>query len=125
MESVKGLIRREKLIDFPLLEKFNGLDHMAQDEPVHIDDDGEEDAVFFRQPIGCKHMVIDLLAILHKELNPPAVPDGHDIAMIVPDTQRGREGPVRNDHDDGQSQARCDIGDLAHQRESLGTRTGK
>jgi hypothetical protein len=36
---MKGLIRREKLIDLFLLDQFNGFDHMTQDESVHIDDD--------------------------------------------------------------------------------------
>ena len=42
MEPVEGLIGRQELIDLLLFDQFDRLDHMAQDEPVHIDDHREE-----------------------------------------------------------------------------------
>ena len=115
-----GLVRRKKLVHHFLTDQVQGFDHVAQGETVQVDDRGHQHPTIFGNLEGADGLVENLLAVLGEDLDPAAVPGSHDVAMVIPDTQGGRKGPVGQGHDDGQTHAGNDEENLVHQRQPLG-----
>jgi len=92
---------------------------VGEDVPVEADECRQEDAPVLRDPVGDVMEVGRLLVVLGIELEPPRVPEGDRVLLVVPDRERGTEGPVDDGHDDREAQPRGVEAHLEHQRQAL------
>ena len=62
---------------------------MGNDKAVNVNNYRYEHLRVLRKLVGDKEMIVKLLSIANKELNPAAISYGHYIAVVVPDEKGG------------------------------------
>jgi hypothetical protein len=92
IQHLAGLVRGEEGIHLRLVGNVDSLHRMGEDESVHAHHDRERELL--GQSEGLDMEVGGFLVGLGEELDPPRIPHGHGVAVVVPDVDRGPDGPI-------------------------------
>ena len=122
VEDLAGVVGREEGVHGGLVHQVDRLDRVGQDEAVHAHHDRHRE--FLGQSKRLHVQVGGLLIGLGEELDPPRVPHGHRVGVIVPDVDRRADGPIGQGHHHGQSQSGGVVDRLHHVEQSLRRRRG-
>ena len=104
---------------------LHALDGVADDEPVHVDRDRQPHVLVLGDAVGHDRVVVGLLGVLGKELDPAAVAHAHAVGVVAVDVEGRGQRPVHQRHQDRQAVARGDMQHLPHEGKALGAGGGR
>jgi hypothetical protein len=122
IEHLTRLERQQVAIDLDLSGHVDAFNSVRQDEAVHADHDRDRQRL--GQPERLDVQVERFLVRFRVQLDPPRIPHGHAVRVVIPYIDGGADCAVTDRHHDRQAQAGGVVDRLGHEEQPLAAGRG-